>query len=144
MNNFFAGAEVITVFSLQDALEEGVILCLSDKEEHAKDCKQFYKFPVYITSNLYNKHLTAAKAIFPNGTEADAEKINDLMGYTIFDMLNMSVRGSVALNDQSVKFKYALQDTPHTFSDTLITNIATVGPGVNGVPIITFMMPEDQ
>ena len=39
MNNFFAGAEVITVFSLQDALEEGVILCLSDKEEHAKDCK---------------------------------------------------------------------------------------------------------
>ncbi|WP_341767760.1 DUF6573 family protein [Acinetobacter ursingii] len=28
MNNFFAGAEVITVFSLQDALEEGVILCL--------------------------------------------------------------------------------------------------------------------
>ena len=37
MNNFFAGAEVITVFSLQDALEEGVILCLSDKEEHAKD-----------------------------------------------------------------------------------------------------------
>ena len=33
MNNFFAGAEVITVFSLQDALEEGVIICLSDKEE---------------------------------------------------------------------------------------------------------------
>ena len=59
-------------------------------------------------------------------------------------MLNMSVRGSVALNEQTVKFKYALQDTPYTFSDTLITNISTVGSGINGEPIVTFMMPEDQ
>lgn len=146
MNNFFAGAEVITIYSLQDALDDGVIICLSSKEEHANDCKKFYKFPIYITSNLYNKHLNAAKAIFPNGTEAEAEKINDLMGYSIFDMLNASLskKCSVALSERTVKFKYALQDTQYTFSDTLITNIATVGPGINGEPIVTFMMPEDQ
>lgn len=45
MNNFFAGAEVITIYSLQDALDDGVIICLSSKEEHANDCKKFYKFP---------------------------------------------------------------------------------------------------
>lgn len=140
MNSFFENAEIMSVYSLQDALDDGVILCLSTKEGHEKDCRQFYKIPVYITQQLYGSHVEAANKLHPT----DPEKAAEVVGWTIFDMLNMSVKIYKELSPQARLFEYKLQDTPHTFNPKPIQTIAFAGPGVDGEPIVTFMLPEEQ
>lgn len=143
-NNFFDGADVIKVYSLQNALDDGVILCLSTKKGHENDCRQFYKVPVYITENLYNKHVEAAKKLYPTNSIHDQEAVEKTVGWTIFDMLNMSRTLFTELSPQVRQFEYHLQATPDTFQDKTIKNIAVSGPGLAGEHIITFMLPEDQ
>lgn len=144
MNNFFSSSKIVNIYSLQDALDDGVIICLSTKQGHEKDCKQFYKVPVYITQNLYNKHVEAAKKIYPTDSTKDQEGVNNIVGWTIYDMLNMSCLMYTELSAQVRQFEYCLQVTANTFSDQRLKNIAVSGPGLSGEHIITFMLPEEQ
>lgn len=144
VNNFFNGADEIFTYSLQNALEDGVIICLSSKKGHENDCRQFYKVPVYITETLYNKHIEAAKKLYPTDSIQDQEAVEKTVGWTIYDMLNMSRILFTELSPHVRQFEYHLQATASTFDEKTIKNLAVSGPGLAGEHIITFMLPEDQ
>jgi|GEM_PF-3392297 len=144
MINIFGAADIAHSYTLADALDDGSIICLSTMPGHENDCRQFYKVPVYITKALYSTHVQAAKKLWPLDTNEHSEAVAKTVGWTIFDMLNMSVTLYHERNEQVRSFKYHLQDTPDTLGDELITNIAVSGPGINGEHIITFMLPEEE
>lgn len=140
MQDFFQESDVFSTYSLADAIADGSIICLSDKPEHVKDVKQFFKCPVYITSSVYQAHKDAAELCYPNNPD-DAKK---LLSLSIFDMLNMSRMCSKELSPTTIKFVYHLQNTKDTFSEKLTENIAVSGPDDHGDLIVTFMNPSEN
>lgn len=140
MLNFFQDADIITAYTLSDAIADGSIICLSDMPEHAQDVKTFYKCPVYVTGTVYSAHETAAQLCHP----ASPENAKQLMVLSIFDMLNMSRMLAFELSPNTKKFSYHLQDTADSFAEETIENLVVAGPDDNGGLIITFMHPSEN
>jgi len=130
MNSFFADCEVISSYTRQQAIEDGVLIDISAL--YPDITRQLYKFPVTITSAVWG---LIERAVSSKRHGNDCEGV-------IWDILWMSQRGIVKRIDES----------QHLFQ-VLITGVGRqqlhnfkiiCHPGDHGEPVLTIMLPHED
>lgn len=146
LTEFFG--EPIAVYTHEDAVSDGVIIRLDDKEQHNTDCNQFYpNMPIYITKALYDQHKNNAERI----ARSDNDEVSRLLGLSIYDMLNMSFymlcyykRSGKLENLNKINFEYHLQKDKFCFSEEKTLSVMMSNLDGKGKPFFLFMRPEDD
>lgn len=115
--------DVISSYSRQQAIEDGVLVDLSALYPHDT---RIYKWPVACTDTVWNLILEAC-----NDDVKDA-------GPWVWDLCRMSARFPTKfLSEREQLFKVIIGETPHTLK-------VHCGPGDTAQPVITIMMPEED
>jgi len=120
---------LIFSYSRQQAIDDGVLI---DVTEEAK--KIGFKVQTVVTSNLFHRYLDP-----PAGLEGEGQsvtgRLHDLMVLALF----AAKRG---VNTDRVTFNVAFLMVPGR--KETIEAIVHIGPGDNGEPVLTIMLPEDD
>lgn len=127
--------EVISSYSRAQAIEDGMLVDLSGaeaiREDVAEVCRQHYKWPVACTAAVFDVMCAAV---------LNTRWCNDYPGI-VHDMLWMSKANKRQLSESAVLFRMIIQGAGrqkyHTFK-------LVVGPGDQGEPVITIMMPGED
>jgi hypothetical protein len=117
----FSEMDVISTYTRQQAIEDGVLVDLS--RLFPQECK-LYKFPVACTASVFALAETAANF--------------GSMHATIWDLIFMSQSGIVKrLGESGVLFRVILGGKTHTFQ-------CICGPGDSLEPVLTIMMENED
>lgn len=129
MESMFAEFETIFTYTRKQAIEDGVLVDLS--ATFPEECR-IYRFPVACTSSVW----TLIEEAVSNKRHG-----NDLKG-VVWDILYMSQRGVIRRPDPStVIFRVIITGTGRRKLHTLK---AVCGPGDDGEPVVTIMLPEED
>lgn len=123
--------EVIHSYTRTEAIEDGELIDVSEVAQEAG-----FKFPVAVTHNLW------ASWIEPN--EKAKSYGQDFQGrlWDILWMLKLAIRRNGG-DCEHVTYKVLFQNGPGNRNRHTVTLWAICGPGDNGEPVITIMLPED-
>lgn len=129
-NLAFQDVEVISQYTRAQAIEDGVLVDMM-QDEIAGVCRQHYKHPVAVTTEVF--------AIMQRAVE-NARWGNDYAGI-MHDMLWMSRVCRRVVDESTVLFKVIITGAGRTrnFVFKLV-----VGPGDAGEPVITIMLPNED
>jgi len=124
---FWEGAEIISTYSRKQAIEDGVLIDISD----AAKCAGI-KHPTAITQNLWSSWVEV-----PEGLEG----LQDASG-RLWDVLWMfSVAARKAASDR-LTYSVLFQTKERKMEKVQLN--AVCGPGDNAEPVITIMLPGDD
>ena len=127
---FWDGAEVIYAYTRAQALEDGVLV---DVSEMAKDAG--IKFPVALTSAVYGKYIEV-----PDGITGQD------VGGRLWDILWMFRCAAGRCQGDTLHFQLYVRNHNRGRLDyqDLVTLKAVCGPGDQGEPVITVMPPDED
>lgn len=133
ISELFTDADLISVYTRSDALQDGVLI-----EVDPKICQEAgIRWPVAVTDHLWGY-------IAPDNLE-------DLPGQSVngrlWDLLWMfrSTAGSPRWRGADrIRFPVIFQMKTDDIRSETITVIGACGPGDDGEPVITLMLPEDD
>lgn len=127
---FWDDAEVIYSYTRAQALEDGVLV---DVSEIAKEAG--IKFPVALTAAVYGKYVEV-----PDGVTAQ-DKTGRL--WDVVWMFRMTARKT---DGDTLMFKLYVRNHNRERLDLrdLVTLKAVCGPGDQGEPVITIMLPDED
>jgi hypothetical protein len=128
--NVFADADIISRYTRAQAIEDGVLVDLM-QDKMLDVCRQHYKHPIAATSAVFD--------IMQRAVE-NKRHCNDYAG-VLHDMLWMSRVYSRKVDASTVLFKVIITGAARqrNFVFKLV-----VGPGDQGEPVITIMMPNED
>lgn len=145
MNDIFGPP--ISVYTRQQAIEDGVLVDLMQTDTGTGECygdmvrEAGFKFPVAMTATAF------AAVVWPiDDPVADAwleSKCQDIKGrlWDVLWMLKMAVRHG----GESLLFKlYVIRHDVKPRGRRLTTLKSVCGPGDNGEPVITVMLPSED
>jgi hypothetical protein len=127
---FWDDAEVIYAYTRAQAIEDGVLV---DVSEMAKEAG--IKYPVTLTASVYSKYVEV-----PEGAVAQDEsgRLWDILG-----MLRCQIRCS-----QGDTLHFQLYVRNHNRERLTRQDLATLkavcGPGDDGEPVVTIMLPDED
>lgn len=124
--------EPIHIYTRRQAIEDGALVDLTGPEsDTAEVCRQHYRYPVACTADVFN--------IMRRAVENRRHR-NDYKG-VVHDMLWMSRTYKRQLSPSAVMFRVIITGAGRrkTFDFKLV-----VGPGDQGEPVITIMMPDED
>jgi hypothetical protein len=126
---FWDDAEVISVYTRAQALEDGLV----DVSEMAKEAG--IKFPVALTAAVYGQYVEV-----PEGITGQDERGR------LWDILWMFRCAAAKFDGSTLLFKlYVRNHTRERLgSRDLVTLKAVCGPGDTPDPVITIMLPEED
>jgi hypothetical protein len=126
---FWDDAEVISVYTRAQALEDGLV----DVSEMAKEAG--IKFPVALTAAVYGQYVEVPEGI--TGQDARGR---------LWDILWMFRCAAAKFDGSTLLFKlYVRNHTRERLgSRDLVTLKAVCGPGDTPDPVITIMLPEED
>lgn len=122
--------EVIHSYTRAQAIEDGVLWDMM-QEPTAEVCRQHYKFPIAATAAV---HEIVNKAVF------NPRICNDYKG-VVHDMLWMSRVMKRKIDESTVMFRVKITGAGRK---SLYDFKLVVGPGDNGEPVITIMLPGED
>ena len=129
-DNPFHGAPVIYSYTRAQAIEDGVLIDLTD---WAKETG--FKIPVACTSTVWNKYITP-----PNGTkelgQSERGRAHDLL-WMLYTTIKRSPAGQDRLN-----FQVIFLQAPHRQETVTLKTIC--GPGDKGEPALTIMLMDED
>jgi hypothetical protein len=127
---FWDDAEVIYAYTRTQALEDGVLV---DVSEIAKEAG--IKFPVALTSAVYGKYVEV-----PNGITGQDETGR------LWDILWMLRCAASRCRGDTLHFQLYVRNHNQDRLDhrDMVTLKAVCGPGDNGEPVITVMLPYED
>ena len=129
-NNPFAGAPVIFSYTRAQAIEDGVLI---DLTEWAKETG--FKIPVACTATVWNKYIVP-----PDGTkelgQSERGRAHDLLW-----LLYTTIKRSPAGQDRLL-FKVIFLQAPQR--QETVTLKAICGPGDEGEPVLTVTLPNED
>ena len=127
---FWDGAEVIYAYTRAQALEDGVLV---DVSEMAKEAG--IKFPVALTSAVYGKYVEV-----PHGITGQDE------GGRLWDILWIFRCAAGRCQGDTLRFQLYVRNHNRERLDhrDLVTLKAVCGPGDQGEPVITIMLPDQD
>jgi hypothetical protein len=127
---FWDGAEIISVYSRAQALEDGVLVDVSEMAREAG-----IKYPVALTEAVYHQYVEV-----PEGVTAQ-----DLTG-RLWDVLFMFRMSARVNGGDTLMFRLYVRNhnRERLTRDDLITLKAVVGPGDTPEPVITIMLPDED
>ena len=127
---FWDGAEVIYSCTRAQALEDGVLV---DVSEMAKEAG--IKFPVALTATVYGKYVEV-----PDGVTGQDETGR------LWDILWMFRCAASRCQGDTLQFQLYVRSHNRERLDhrDLVTLKAVCGPGDQGEPVITIMLPDED
>ena len=130
-HGFWHGAEVISVYTRKQAIEDGVLVDLrqGDLEEVVKNAG--FKYPVACTAEVFHECIEL--------TEAAKRAGNDIKGrlWDVLFMLSMAIKTT----RNTTRIAYKLNVVRDRVRATPTELVAVCGPGDEGEPVITIMFP---
>jgi hypothetical protein len=121
--------DVIYSYTRAQAIEDGYFVDLS--AHFPKECRM-YRYPVACTTAVWS---------LVEQSVADERHCNSLAG-VVWDILYMSQRGVVSRpDDQTAIFQVIITGTGRNNTHTLKI---VCGPGDEGEPVMTIMLPEED
>ncbi len=127
---FWDDAEVISTYTRAQAIEDGVLV---DVSEVAKEAG--IKFPVAMTSTVWGEYVEV-----PGGVKCQDERGR------LWDILWMFRCGAARFNGDTLRFKLYVRNHNRERLDKrdLVTLKAICGPGDDAEPVITIMLPDED
>jgi len=125
---FWDDAEIIYAYTRAQALEDGVLV---DVSEMAKEAG--IKFPVALTSAVYGKYVEV-----PDGVTAQDERGR------LWDILWVFRFAAAKFNGSTLLFKLHVRNDNRDCIPPLVTLKAVCGPGDTPEPVITIMFPDED
>ena len=125
---FWDDADVIYAYTRAQALEDGVLV---DVSEMAKEAG--IKFPVALTSAVYGKYVEV-----PDGVSSQDETGR------LWDILWMFRCAAAKFNGSTLLFKLHVRNENRDCMPPLVTLKAVCGPGDTPEPVITIMLPDED
>ena len=124
---------IVYAYTRAQALADGVLVDVTE------DAKQFgFKVPVAITANLLNLYVKASEGLIAEGQSTEARLRDVLM------VLLYKIKQQRPNTDRiTFKVKFAMGPTRRNISRT-VELTAVIGPGDEGEPVLTIMLPEDE
>lgn len=136
VSEFFG--DVISVYTRAQALEDGVLVDVSEMAQEAG-----FKFPVAVTSRLFNEVITPDPR-----AEAEGQSVDGRL-WDALHMLHMAIKG--VLPSKTMRGPGPGQTTLYQCyfimkrrQRKLLTLKAVCGPGDNMEPVITLMLSEED
>lgn len=122
--------EVIYSYTRAQAIEDGVLVDLM-QDRMAQVCRQHYKYPVACTAAVF---AIMEKAV------ANKKHCNDFAG-VLHDMLWMSKVMKRKIDESTVIFRVKIVGAG---KKSLYEFKLNCGPGDDGAPVMTLMMPDED
>jgi hypothetical protein len=119
--------DVIYGYSRKQALEDGVLVDLSELAREAG-----IKFPVAMTHGVWVEYIAVPKGVICQDEEGRA--------WDIIWMLRMAI----AAGKGGQEIRYSLIVRNNNRGPKLVTLKAICGPGDDGEPVITIMLPDED
>jgi uncharacterized protein DUF6573 len=125
---FWDDAEVIYAYTRAQALEDGVLV---DVSETAKEAG--IKFPVALTATVWGQYVEV-----PEGVTGQDE------AGRLWDILWMFRCAAARFNGSALLFKLSVRNHNQDRTPPLVTLKAVCGPGDTPDAVITIMLPEED
>jgi len=125
---FWDDAEVISVYTRAQALEDGVLVDVSAMAKEAG-----IKFPVALTSTVWGQYVEV-----PEGVTCQDESGR------LWDILWMFRCAAAKFSGDTLQFKLHVRNDNQDRTPPLVTLKAVCGPGDDAEPVITIMLPEED
>ena len=125
---FWDDAEVIYAYTRAQALEDGVLI---DVSETAKEAG--IKFSVALTATVYGQYVEV-----PEGVTGQDETGR------LWDILWMFRCAAAKVDGSTLLFKLHVRNDNQDGTPPLVTLKAECGPGDDVEPVITIMLPEED
>ena len=124
----WAGFEVISTYTRAQAIEDGVLV---DVTETAKEAG--FKFPVAVTSELWGSYIEP--------TEADRKLGQDTIGrlWDVLNVLRFTIKSAKDTDQLFFKVIFLIDSKQQT-----VKIKSHCGPGDNAEPVITLMLPWED
>ena len=129
MPNDKAFGNVIYSYSRAEAIADGVLV---DVTEQAKATG--FKLTTVVTENLYHHYIEPPAGLASEGQSVTG-RLHDLLTLALF-------AAKRAVNSDRVYFKVSFLMSPGRLETVQV--IAHIGPGDQGEPVLTIMLPEDD
>jgi len=126
----FENAEMIHRYTRADALRDGVLIDVSAIAKEAG-----FKYPVALTAAAWVKCVAVPSAVL---CQDEAGRLCDVL-----TMLRCAVRGQRG-EESEVRFGVHVRNDNREGTPPLVRLKALCGPGDQGEPVITVMMPEED
>ena len=123
---------LVYAYTRAQALADGVLVDVTE------EAKQFgYKVPVAITANLFNLYVRASEGMIAEGQSTEA-RLRDILMVLLYKIKQRPNTDRIIF-----KVKFAMGPTQRNISRTVeLTSV--IGPGDQGEPVLTIMLPEDE
>ena len=132
LDDFFG--PVISTYTRAQAIEDGVLV---DVTELAQEAGILY--PVAITCRLFNEWITPSAVEEKHGQDVTGRL------WDVISMFRFAARRNFSSTmHYPVIFARAMKTTNLRLKQQTITLKATCGPGDNGEPVITIMLPSED
>lgn len=125
MNEF----EIIYAYSRKQALEDGVLIDVTQEAQEVG-----FKIPVAVTSRLYHEYICPPKGLEGYG-QSVAGRLHDVLWLAVITARSHPDASHLGYN---VLFQM-LPGVPEA-----VQVIAHIGPGDQGEPVLTIMLPGDD
>jgi len=130
-SNPFADAPVIFTYTRAQAIEDGVLI---DLTEWAKETG--FRYPVACTAAVWQGHIVPPEGTREQG-QSERGRAHDLLW-----MLRTTIRMSPEAKSDRLLFKVVLLKAPH--HEEIVRFKSCVGPGDRGEPVLTIMLPDED
>ena len=130
-DNPFAGAPVIFSYTRAQAIEDGVLV---DLTEWAKETG--FRIPVACTAAVWNGYIVP-----PKETEKLGQSIRG-RAHDVLWMLYLAIRGSGSTKRDQLQYEVIF--VMHEGKQETVMLKAMCGPGDNGEPVLTVMRPDED
>jgi hypothetical protein len=126
----FENAELIHRYTRADALRDGVLIDVSATAREAG-----FKYPVALTAAAWVKCVAVPSAVL---CQDEAGRLWDVL-----TMLRVAVRGQIG-GAGEVRFGVHVRNDNRERTPPLVRLKALCGPGDQGEPVVTVMLPEED
>lgn len=126
-NDFWADAEIVSIYTRREAIQDGALMDVSDVATEAG-----FNFPVAITSAVHSILETSAK------------KCGETIDWPIWDLLTM-LKFNIGKNKDSDRINFkACFYSPEAKKKIDMDFYSLIGPGDDAEPVITIMLPNED
>ena len=129
MDSTTAKSEYVSVYTRQQAIEDGILVDVSETATEAG-----FRYPVAVTVSVWAEIVPDRQA---------TEYGQDVNG-RLWDVLYMCSLAARSAKGSQIDFSAILRDGPGPVSKYTRQYKAICGPGDNGEPVITIMKPDED
>ena len=123
---------IVYAYTRAQALADGVLVDVTE------EAKQFgYKVPVAVTANLFNLYVRASEGMIAEGQSTEA-RLRDVLMVLLFRIKQRPQTDRITF-----KVSFVMGHGRRKISRT-VELTAVIGPGDEGEPVLTIMLPEDE